>query len=89
MSHTRLNKLANELAPYPDLDGAEVGEYTGRLIDVSQYSYCMGDEFLEALTKEMESQLKAFRTRTRIVRKKETHTREYDELIWLEEAAEP
>lgn len=76
-----------KLEKYANLDGSEVGEYVGRLLDLRNYSqpHGMTDEFNAALDAELLHWLERFETETTI----ETVTvpqpdKTYDELIWID-----
>lgn len=77
-----------QLEDYAMLDGTEIGEYLGRLIDVRQFNTCHGmtDEFDVAVTKELRFWLNRFQNETEIevTTHEVTKTIEERELVWYD-----
>ena len=81
-AYDKLEELQERLAEYCEVENDEHGEYVRGLCQVSKYSYCMGDEFLNALIAQMEWESENYRKFCRITRTTENYTREFVELEW-------
>jgi len=81
-NHERLEELREELEAYCEYEDDEHGEYVRGLCQVSNYYYCMGDEFRNALIAQMEWESENYRKFCRITRTTENYTREFVELEW-------
>lgn len=64
---------------YAEVEGSELGEYWEHLSNISKYYYCMSDEFLESVEKEIDDHLKNLEENYEIVEKETTRTRTYIE----------
>jgi len=78
----QLQKLANELTKYSELEESEVGEACNLLIQIVDYPNYISDEFKQALKKEMKAQLLNFERNCIIVTKKVKSIRTIKTLEW-------
>jgi len=63
-----ISNIAEELRRYAELDGTEVGEACNLICTLAtSYSDYIGDEFKEAVYKEIEAQLNFFKNNCKIV----------------------
>jgi hypothetical protein len=76
-----MDKL-KELTQYADLDESEVGEVCGTLIYLYSTKDYLSPEFIRALDKEIEAQLRSFQERSKVIEVEETHTELVRKLIW-------
>lgn len=81
--HERLEELREDLEAYCEYENDEHGEYVRGLCQLSNYSYCMDNDFADALMKQMEWEAENYRKFCRITRTTENYTREYVELEWV------
>lgn len=79
------NVLIEQLEEYVKLEGSEIGEACSLLCQLAHYSYCISDELVKALDKELVEQLTMFKEQTTIIERTETRTQTYRELEWIEE----
>lgn len=77
-----LHSLARSLEEYAAYDGTEYGETTALLIQLSRYSSFVSEEFLAALTLEMEDQLDNYQTYSTIEETEEVTVRKVKTLVW-------
>ena len=80
--YEKLEDLQEKLEAYCEYESDEHGEYVRGLCQVSNYSYCMDNDFIDALTKQMKSELQNYEEYCTVVKTEETYTREYTELEW-------
>ena len=80
--YEKLEDLREKLEEYCEVENDEHGEYVRGLCQVSNYSYCMDNEFMDALIKVMGYELENYCEHCVIVETEETYTREYKELEW-------
>lgn len=71
-SEMRLMELQEKLMDASTLDGTEAGEYWGMLYEMSNYVYCMPDEFKEAFLKEIKSQVESIQNDYELVEEERT-----------------
>lgn len=77
-----LRSLATTLDEYARYDGTEYGETTALLIQLSRNSSFVSEEFLAALTLEMEDQLDNYQTYSTIEETEEVTVRKVKTLVW-------
>jgi hypothetical protein len=74
--------LREELDPYVELEGTEIGEACSALIRLSHYPDYISEECLAAVVTEMKTQLEMFKDQCTIVESEETFTRKVRDLDW-------
>lgn len=80
--YEKLSEIQLKLEEYCEYEQDEHGEFIQGLCHLASYSYCMGEEFLNALTKQMEVELRIYEEHCTLVKKTETQTHEWTELEW-------
>jgi hypothetical protein len=82
MEYEELMDRVEELEKYAEVEGTEVGELCQALCVIAGYPSYMSDEFLEAVTKEICSQLDNFKKNTEWVTEERTEKILYRDLVW-------
>jgi len=82
MEYNELQDLCEKLSEYTRISNDEVSEVCDYLIEISNYTYVLSEEFIKSLTNEIKSQLKNYMDNSEIVERKETLERVTKELIW-------
>lgn len=79
MSHTyeQIQSIQKELSEYAQIEGTKYGEACNILMATSNFSEYFSEEFLNAVVKEMELQLKNFKDNYKIVRNEISRTMAY------------
>ena len=80
IQNDNIDEMCEDLERYAKLEGAEVGEVCDLLISLAGYESYVGDEFYNALKKEIGLQLDYFKKNCIIVKRTETETHTYYEL---------
>ena len=84
VDYNEMKELAEKLRKYAIIEGTEIGEVCGDLINCAQNISYYSDEFEEALYKEMQEQLENFKTKCVIVDRVRVSEIKYKELEWKE-----
>lgn len=82
MEYNELQDLCEKLREYTRISNDEVSEVCDYLIEISNYTYVLSEEFIKSLTNEIKSQLKNYMDNSEIIERKETLERVTKELIW-------
>jgi len=80
--HEKLEELKEQLEAYCEYENDEHGEMVRYLCHLSDYSYMMDKDFIDALTTQMKSELENYLEYCTLVESEETYTRKYIELEW-------
>jgi hypothetical protein len=77
------DKDLEDFEMYTNLDGSEIGEVCGLLLQLSRYRNYISDEFQKAVEVEILYQLENFREYSEIITSTETYSREVKTLEWI------
>ena len=83
MSLERIHKIHNELEPYIELMNDEYGEYLSSLLELSRYVDFLPIDLQSHLMQQLEKELDNVKQHCTIVVSKETVTRTYRGLEWV------
>lgn len=79
---TRLREIADSLSDYAELEGSELGEMWSLMAQLAYYEDYMGEEFANALLKEMTEQLEYVQENTEIATETEMIPTKVTRLNW-------
>jgi len=72
--YKEISNLCEELEPYVELEGSEIGEACSALMRLSHYPDYISEECLAAVAVELKEQLEMFKTQCTIFETEETYS---------------
>ncbi len=78
----KMRNLCDQLEEYSEIEGTELGEACNLLITLARYDYCLSNQFVKSLEKEVGRKLKDFQENAKIVEREVTSTQTYKEIAW-------